>query len=505
MTEVVIRGVPAAARGTWDRRWFVKALAVGGLYYTQRGLFAEVLTLTPAQTQGPYYPDRLPLDQDNDLLIINDNITPAVGTVAFISGRVLDRTGTPIRGALVEIWQADHRGNYIHSQGLVAGGVRDPNFQGYGRFLTASSGEYLFRTIKPGLYPGRIRHVHFKITLPGGRTLTTQLYIEGETGNDGVLNAVPVAQRPAVVRPWVPIPGSAVGALAVTFDIVMDYTPADGPTPSRPTIVSFAGIVNAATYSPGAAPGSWITIFGDSLAPQARTWREEDFAGDSLPTELDGVAVTIEDRPAALYYVSPKQLNALVPSDVAEGPARLVVRNGSGISEPAGVEIKRLSPGFFTFPREYVAAVRSDGALLGPPDLIPGVATVPARPGDAILLFGTGFGPTSPEPPAGRRFQGAYPLAGPVQLRLDTYEVPLAFAGLVGPGLYQFNLTVPDLPDGDYSVTAQVQGVRTEKIALLRVERRNFAGRKRDPDASPVFFSRRFYRRLLRMVDRDMG
>jgi protocatechuate 3,4-dioxygenase beta subunit len=180
-----------------NRRHFLKALAAGGLFFTERGAFAQALTLTPAQTEGPYYPDRLPLDQDNDLLINNDSITPGVGTVAWLSGRILDRSGNPVRNALVEIWQADNVGSYIHSQGAL-NGRRDSNFQGYGRFQTASDGAYLFRTIKPGLYTGRSRHVHAKVTLPGGVSLTTQLYVEGETGNDSVLTACPRRS----VRPW---------------------------------------------------------------------------------------------------------------------------------------------------------------------------------------------------------------------------------------------------------------------------------------------------------------
>ncbi|MEO7649630.1 MAG: intradiol ring-cleavage dioxygenase, partial [Bryobacteraceae bacterium] len=140
-----------------DRRSFLATMGAGGLLFTQRGAFAQALVLTPAQTEGPYYPDKLPLDQDNDLLVINDAITPGVGAISWVSGRVLDRTGNPIRGALVEIWQADNNGSYIHTNG-VNGGRRDSNFQGYGRFLTGSAGEYLFRTIKPGLYPGRSRH-----------------------------------------------------------------------------------------------------------------------------------------------------------------------------------------------------------------------------------------------------------------------------------------------------------------------------------------------------------
>lgn len=459
-------------------------LGWGGLFYTQRGLFAQELTLTPAQTEGPYYPDRLPLDQDNDLLIINDNITPAVGTIAWISGRVLDRRGSPIRGALVEIWQADNGGNYIHSQGVTQGGVRDGNFQGYGRFVTGSSGEYLFRTIKPGLYPGRVRHVHYKITLPGGTVLITQLYIEGETGNDGVLNAIPAAQRSAVIRPWRPIPYSSVGALATTFDIVMNYTPADTPAPSRPTIVSMAGIVNAATLYAGAAAGSWVTVFGDSLAATTRTWRESDFAGDNLPQSLDGVSVEINNRPAFVHYVSPKQLNVLAPSDLAPGQAQVTVRNANGVSDPVSVEVRSLMPGFFSIGQEYVAAVRADGTYVGPPELLENVSLSPAQPGEQVVLFGTGFGPTQPAPAEGRNFQGAYPLANAVRLWIDTTQVDVSFAGLISPGLYQFNLTVPQLADGDYPVTAEVSGVRTSKIARIRIQRQAGSALRRPPSSA---------------------
>lgn len=136
-----------------DRRQFLATMGLGGLYFTMRGAFAQALVQTPAQTLGPYYPDKLPLDQDNDLLIINDAITPAVGAITWIYGNVLDSRGQPVRAALVEIWQADNNGAYIHSASPIAN--RDSNFQGYGRFLTASSGEYLFRSVKPGLYPGR--------------------------------------------------------------------------------------------------------------------------------------------------------------------------------------------------------------------------------------------------------------------------------------------------------------------------------------------------------------
>src|SRR5947209_19117612 len=139
-----------------SRRAFLGTFALGAAVFTTPGLFAEELSLvrTPRQTEGPFYPDKLPLDTDNDLLIINDAITPAVGTVTHLSGRVLDAKGSPVRNALVEIWQCDAKGVYLHT---ADSGRKEPdtNFQGFGRFLTGSSGEYYFRTIKPVPYPGR--------------------------------------------------------------------------------------------------------------------------------------------------------------------------------------------------------------------------------------------------------------------------------------------------------------------------------------------------------------
>jgi protocatechuate 3,4-dioxygenase beta subunit len=480
--------LPAHFRGrrftsVQNRRQFLAAMGLGGVFFWRRGAFAQALTLTPAQTEGPYYPDRLPLDQDNDLLVINDNLTPGVGEIAWLSGRILDSRGQPVRGALVEIWQADNLGSYIHSQG-ANGGRRDGNFQGYGRFLTGSSGEYLFRTIKPGLYPGRVRHVHYKVTYANGSTLITQLYIQGETGNDGVLNGITnAAQRNSVIVPWTAIPESRVGELAARFDIVLGFTPTEGTAPARPTLASSGAVVHGATINPGAAPGAWVTLFGDGLAGTERTWQAPDFTGGKLPESLDGVSVRVNNRPSAMYYVSQKQLNVLLPSDVALGTVQATVTNASGASDPVNVQVSDLLPGFFQFGQEYAAAVRSDGAYLGPTGLMAGVTTVPARPGDMVLLFGTGFGPTIPAAPSGEVFQGAYPLTNTLTLRIDQTVANVAFAGLVSPGLYQFNVTIPDLPDGDHAITAQVGPARTVKLARLRIQRSAAAAA---PPASPV-------------------
>jgi protocatechuate 3,4-dioxygenase, beta subunit len=212
---------------TSNRRAFLGAVTFGAAAFATRGAFADELVRTPKQTEGPFYPDKLPLDTDNDLLIVNEGITPAVGEVTHLGGRILDAKGNPLRNALVEIWQVDHEGAYIHTQDPNHE-KHDKNFQGFGRFLTGSTGEYYFRTVKPVAYPGRAPHIHFKIRRAGKELLTTQCYIKGEAGNDrdGIYRSIrdPKA-RDSVTIDFAPLKESRIGELAARFDIVLGYTP----------------------------------------------------------------------------------------------------------------------------------------------------------------------------------------------------------------------------------------------------------------------------------------
>lgn len=211
-----------------NRRRLLRALMATSAGVLTSSAFAEALLLTPRLTEGPYYPDQLPLDRDNDLIRISDHLKPALGTITNISGRILDPKGEPIRNAVVELWQADNNGCYIHSRG-AGRGPRDADFQGYGKFETASDGGYRFRTIKPGLYTGRTRHYHFAVTTPGrDRRFTTQLFFAGEPQNatDMVLRGIPdEARRAAVIREFKALPDSP--ELATTWDIVLGLTPSD--------------------------------------------------------------------------------------------------------------------------------------------------------------------------------------------------------------------------------------------------------------------------------------
>jgi protocatechuate 3,4-dioxygenase beta subunit len=211
-----------------SRRLFLQKLGLGAAalgtpLLWRRGVFAEELFRTPRQTEGPFYPDKLPLDTDNDLLIVNDSITPAVGEVTYLSGRILSAQGEPMRDALVEIWQCDQNGAYLHTRTSNAD-RRDRNFQGFGRFLTGSSGEYCFRTIKPVPYPGRTPHIHFKVKLKGKEALTTQCYIRGHPGNerDGIFREIKDPKALAALQvDFTPLKDSRIGELAAKFDIVL--------------------------------------------------------------------------------------------------------------------------------------------------------------------------------------------------------------------------------------------------------------------------------------------
>ncbi len=209
------------------RRDFLRRLALGAAAFAAPGAFAEALVRTPKQTEGPFYPDRLPLDTDNDLLVLNNSLTPAVGEVAWLSGRILDEHGDPVRNALVEIWQADANGVYIHSKSGNAA-RRDGNFQGFGRFLTGASGEYLFRTIKPVPYKPRTPHIHLAVRIKGRKELITQCYVKGQPMNaaDMVYKAIKdPAQRESVTLAFDPLKGSKAGELAARWDVVLGFTP----------------------------------------------------------------------------------------------------------------------------------------------------------------------------------------------------------------------------------------------------------------------------------------
>ena len=202
--------------------------AAAAMAFLSNTAFAEQLAMTPALTEGPFYPPRLPLDTDNDLIIVNNSISPAVGQIAHLGGRILDSSGSPIRNAVIEIWQCDAKGVYL-AEGDNSG--RDTNFQGYGRFLTGLKGEYYFRTIKPVPYNGRpAPHIHVKIHQGRTELLTTQIFISGFANNtrDGVYMGMsdPIDRELASAE-FVPMKESKINECSAHFDVVLGRTPPD--------------------------------------------------------------------------------------------------------------------------------------------------------------------------------------------------------------------------------------------------------------------------------------
>jgi protocatechuate 3,4-dioxygenase, beta subunit len=202
------------------RGLLICAAALAGI--ESRAALAALLA-TPAQTPGPFYPKTLPLDVDNDLVRVAGHTRDAAGTITHLFGRVLDTDGRAIANAQIEIWQCDSRGHYHHvDDGDVL--QLDPDFQGYGKTLSAGDGSYRFRTIRPVAYPGRTPHIHVAIATASGRRLVTQMYVAGEALNDRdpVLSQIrDPAARAAVIVPLAATAQFEPGALAATFDIVI--------------------------------------------------------------------------------------------------------------------------------------------------------------------------------------------------------------------------------------------------------------------------------------------
>jgi uncharacterized protein (TIGR03437 family) len=243
-----------------------------------------------------------------------------------------------------------------------------------------------------------------------------------------------------------------------------------------PPVLSSRGVVHGATYEPGVAPGSWATIQGEYLAPLAapgRTWRPEEITNGDLPLSLEGVRVRVNGRQAPIYFVGPGQINFQVPDDPTVGRVPVEVETSSGVARTTA-ELRRFAPAFFVIGQSrarlggsYAAAIHQNGTIVGMPEDIPG--TSPARAGELITLFGTGFGPTNPPTPAGRVPPTA-PMATSFNILLDGNPVATTFAGITGVGLYQFNVQLPArLAPGDYFVWAFIGGVQSPFGVIIPV------------------------------------
>ena len=261
-----------------------------------------------------------------------------------------------------------------------------------------------------------------------------------------------------MVEEWAP--GTSTCKIPVSLVVAPDI---------RPKIAS-QGVVNAASFTEGFSPGSWITIFGENLSTTAgtgRSWRSDEIVGGVLPVSLDGTSVRVNGKPAPIAFVSARQLNVQAPDDEARGTVTVEVTTPTGTAQ-ASANLQTFSPALFVAGKglngAYVAGIHADGSAVGPA----ANQASPAHPGEVVMLFGTGFGPATPSRPAGKIIDPA-PLASSFTVTIGGLPAEALYGGIVGPGLYQFNVRIPALATGEHSVVISVGGVRTGASVVIPV------------------------------------
>jgi uncharacterized protein (TIGR03437 family) len=241
---------------------------------------------------------------------------------------------------------------------------------------------------------------------------------------------------------------------------------------------AITAVVNGASFQPGIESGSWATVFGTNLSTTTRNWDGAIING-VLPLSLDNVSVMVNNKPAAIFFISTGQINFQAPDDTVTGAVNVTVTNSSGTSNSLVAQLQRNAPGFFMFDpqaRRYVAAlvVGADRieTFLGPPGLFgsSGAATRPAKPGEILELYGTGFGPTNPAVKSGLVVTSSAQTIDKVSITIGGLDAPVQFAGITGAGLYQINAVVPlSLTTGDQPIVATVNGLKTPDGAFITI------------------------------------
>lgn len=245
--------------------------------------------------------------------------------------------------------------------------------------------------------------------------------------------------------------------------------------------ISPNGVISAAAFggSTSIGPGSWIEIYGQNFAATGREWAGADFSGSTAPTTLDGIKVTVGGQPAYVRYISSGQVNAQVSSSTGTGQQPVVVTNGTGSSTPYNINVNATQPGllapasFILNGKQYLAAFLSNGtSFVGPPNLISGAATLYPAPGDTIITYGIGFGPTTPSIVAGQIVSQSNQLSLPIAMSFAGSPVTFRYAGLAPGfvGLYQFNIVVPKIANSDaVPITYSVGGVASTQTLYTAV------------------------------------
>lgn len=231
-----------------------------------------------------------------------------------------------------------------------------------------------------------------------------------------------------------------------------------------------AQVLNGGSFLTGIAPNTWVSVKAANLASTTRNWQAQDFVSGALPVELDGVSAWFNGKPAYIGYVSPAQINLLVPAVTPVGAAQLQTTNNGLSSGVVTVQVQTVAPSFFTLDGKHIAATHANGSLIGPTATTP-VAVTPAKPGETIVLYGTGFGDTNPAIPDGMLVTKAAALKILPTVTIGGTSANVAFGGLVGAGLYQINVTVPTgTPDGDAAVVAIIGTATSQSGAVITVQ-----------------------------------
>jgi uncharacterized protein (TIGR03437 family) len=232
----------------------------------------------------------------------------------------------------------------------------------------------------------------------------------------------------------------------------------------NPAGAAASGAFNLVSSALSIAPNTWVSISGARLATGNRPWASGDIAGGKLPTQLDGTSVKINGKDAFVCLISPTQVNVLAPLDDTVGPVPVQVTTNGTVSASIMAQLLAYSPALFTAKDNSLIAQHADFSLVS--------AASPAKPGETIMLYGSGFGATTPAVSGGQVFSGTAALANPVKIRIGGVDVPPSFAGLTATGLYQFNVTVPDATaDGNTAVVATIGGVSSPGTAFIPVKK----------------------------------
>ena len=260
-------------------------------------------------------------------------------------------------------------------------------------------------------------------------------------------------------------PQTGVGP-ATYENVVQAATSTTSPPPS----ITPGSVVTASAFGAftSAAAGTWIEIYGSNLAVDTRGWSVADFSGKNAPTSLDGTSVTIGGQQAFVGYISPTQVNALIPSNMPIGQQQLIITTPAGTSLPYNLSLSAVEPGLLAPPNfkiagtQYVAALFADGTYVLPTGAIAGLTSRPARPGDTLVVYGVGFGPVTPDTPAGQLVGAASTLASHFTISIGGVQCQVQYDGLAPSytGLYQFNIVIPSgLGAGPAPLTFTVGGV----------------------------------------------